>query len=75
MGNVRPSHVKNLAYKLLERFPDSFGVDFGENKVMVDKYTDVTSTKLRNRVAGYITHLVKIGSVGLLQEDSGEAGE
>ena len=61
MGNVRPNHVKKLAWKLLERFPSRFNSDFENNKMMVDKFTDVTSTRIRNRVAGYVTHLVKIG--------------
>lgn len=33
---------------------------------MVEALTDVTSTKIRNRVAGYIAHLVKIGSESAL---------
>ncbi|MGD9131537.1 MAG: 30S ribosomal protein S17e [Candidatus Bathyarchaeota archaeon] len=61
MGKVRPDHVKNLARELVERFPKIFNSDFGNNKDMVDALTDVTSTKIRNRVAGYITHLVNIG--------------
>jgi len=61
MGKVRPDHIKNLAWKLVERFPNRFDSDFENNKNMVDALTDVTSTKIRNRVAGYITHLVNIG--------------
>jgi small subunit ribosomal protein S17e len=61
MGKVRPNHIKNLARKLIERFPKRFNSDFENNKKIVDVLTDVTSTKIRNRVAGYITHLVSIG--------------
>jgi small subunit ribosomal protein S17e len=61
MGKVRPDHIKNLAWKLVERFPNRFDSEFENNKRMVDALTDVTSTKIRNRVAGYITHLVHIG--------------
>jgi small subunit ribosomal protein S17e len=61
MGKVRPDHVKNLSRKLLECFPKKFNSDFQNNKKMVDELTDVTSTKIRNRTAGYITHLVSIG--------------
>jgi small subunit ribosomal protein S17e len=66
MGKVRPNHIKKLANKLLERFPNRFNSDFKKNKKMVDALTDVTSTKIRNRVAGYIAHLVKIGSESAL---------
>jgi small subunit ribosomal protein S17e len=62
VGKVRTSHIKGLSRKLLERFPDKFGSDFEKNKMIVDTLTDVTSTKLRNKVAGYVTHLVKISS-------------
>lgn len=61
MGKVRPNHIKKLAHKLLERFPNRFNSDFEKNKMMVDALTDVTSTKIRNRVAGYVTHLVNVG--------------
>ena len=59
MGKVRPDHIKNLARELLEHFPEKFNSDFKKNKILVNAYTDVTSTKIRNRTAGYITHLMK----------------
>jgi small subunit ribosomal protein S17e len=61
MGKVRPDHIKNLARKLLERFPKKFNSNFENNKKMVYELTDVSSIKIRNRTAGYITHLVNIG--------------
>lgn len=60
MGKVRPDHIKNLARKLLERFPSKFTKNFEGNKKVVDRLTDVDSIKIRNRTAGYITHLIKI---------------
>jgi len=62
MGKVRPDHIKKLARKLLERVPDKFTSDFENNKKLVEKFSDVSSTKIRNRAAGYITRLVNIGS-------------
>ena len=62
LGNVRPDHIKKLAWKLLERFPNRFNSSFENNKKMVDSFTDLTSTKIRNRVAGYVTHLVNLES-------------
>lgn len=70
MGNVRPDHIKNLARKLLDRFPKRFNSDFENNKTMVDEFTDVTSKKIRNRTAGYITHLLKISSNQVLLEET-----
>ena len=57
MGKVRPDHVKRLAQELVERFPDKFTTDFESNKKLVDAFTNISSTKLRNRVAGYITRI------------------
>jgi len=51
--------VKKIARELVERFPDKFTTDFENNKKLVDTFTNVSSKKLRNRVAGYITHLQK----------------
>lgn len=60
MGKVRPILVKRLARELLSRYPDKFTLDFEENKRLVAELTDIKSKRLRNRVAGYITRLVKI---------------
>ncbi|MCS7364237.1 MAG: 30S ribosomal protein S17e [archaeon GB-1867-035] len=60
MGKVRPILVKRLARELLGRYPDKFTLDFEENKRLVAELTDIKSKRLRNRVAGYITRLVKI---------------
>ena len=36
-----------------------FSIDFNENKITLDSLSTITSKALRNRVAGYITRLVK----------------
>ena len=36
-----------------------FGTDFNENKNTLDSLSTITSKSLRNRVAGYITRLIK----------------
>ena len=41
MGRIRPTYIKR--------------VDFEANKEMVSTLTDVSSVKMRNRIAGYIT--------------------
>jgi len=42
-----------------------FGVDFNENKKILDSLSTITSKALRNRVAGYITRLLKNESIEL----------
>jgi len=49
--------VKRIARELVERFPDKFTTDFETNKKLVESLTNISSKKLRNRVAGYITQL------------------
>lgn len=60
MGKVRPDRVKRVARELVERFPEKCTVDFESNKKLVESLTNISSTKLRNRIAGYITRLVTI---------------
>ena len=60
MGKVRTEYVKRIARELVERFPDKFTTDFENNKKLVDALTNISSTRLRNRVAGYTTRLVTI---------------
>ncbi len=58
MGKVRTEQVKRIARRLLDRYPSKFTSDFENNKKLVDTLTNISSTKLRNRVAGYTTRLV-----------------
>jgi len=60
MGKVRPAIIKRTARELLEKFPNEVTTDFEENKKLVEKYTNITSKKVRNRVAGYLVRLAKL---------------
>jgi len=60
MGNIRPTYIKRVGEELLLRFPDEFNTSFDENKKKVSALTDVSSKSMRNRVAGYVTRLVRI---------------
>jgi len=55
---VRPERVKKIARELVSRFPDRFTADFEANKRSVEALIEISSSKLRNRIAGYITRLV-----------------
>jgi len=48
---------KKIARELVERFPEKFTTDFENNKKLVESLTNISSKKLRNRVAGYVTQL------------------
>ncbi len=59
MGRVRPRYIKSLGEKLLEMYPGRFTDNFEENKKAVAELADIPSKSVRNKVAGYITRLVK----------------
>ncbi len=60
MGKVRIKLIKRVARTLFEKYPDLFTRDFQHNKLVVSKLVIIPSKKLRNQIAGYITHLVSI---------------
>jgi small subunit ribosomal protein S17e len=57
MGRIKTTFVKRKTKELLNKHGDNFSTDFSQNKVITDKYTDVSSKKLRNVIAGYMTRL------------------
>lgn len=58
MGKVRPERVKKIARELVKRYPDKFTTSFEDNKKLVKSLVKTSSTKLTNRIAGYITRLL-----------------
>ncbi len=55
MGKVKTDQVKGLGKELMTKFPDKFNTNFDDNKLMVSKLTQGTTTRIRNQTAGYIT--------------------
>lgn len=60
MGKIRPSHIKRIAKNILEKYGDLINDDFEKNKMVLDEILTFQSKKLRNRIAGYLTSLVRI---------------
>jgi small subunit ribosomal protein S17e len=59
MGSVKPSYIKNFAKDLLKVYDGEFSQDFDQNKLKVSAYTDIKNKTIRNRVAGYITRVLR----------------
>ena len=59
MGRIKTLLVKRIAEKLVRVHPQEFTSEFGKNKELVQKYTNVASTKIRNGIAGYTARLIK----------------
>lgn len=54
MGRVKTTFIKRVSNILMEKWPNEFSADFEANKVLVSKFTDIRSKKIRDQVAGYI---------------------
>lgn len=71
MGKVRPEHIKRIADELINRFPDKFSDEFEDNKQAVSMLTQGATPKVRNRIAGYITHVLAGTQASSQNEESG----
>ena len=59
MGRIKTIFVKRVGRELFEANPDRFTSDYAHNKDAVRDLTEVSSRKILNVVAGYITSLKK----------------
>jgi small subunit ribosomal protein S17e len=57
------------------RFPSKFTTNFDENKKTVDELTKGTTTRVRNKVAGYITRTKALAQASSAMEDEIEEDE
>ncbi|NJE26622.1 30S ribosomal protein S17e [Thermococcus sp. MV5] len=64
MGNIKQGFIKRTARELFSRYPNEFTRDFEYNKKKVEELTNITSKTMRNRIAGYVTRLVKLKEEG-----------
>jgi len=56
LGKVRTEQIKRIAKELIRRFPNRFSGNYEENKRVVAALVPGATTKVRNQIAGYITH-------------------
>ncbi|KAF7591730.1 40S ribosomal protein S17 [Aspergillus hancockii] len=59
MGRVRTKTVKRSAKVIIERYYPKLTLDFEVNKKLCDEVAIIASKRLRNKIAGYTTHLMK----------------
>jgi small subunit ribosomal protein S17e len=60
LGKVKTDQIKQLGKELMVRFPNKFNTNFDENKRTVDILTNGTTTRVRNKTAGYITRTIAL---------------
>uniref|UniRef100_A0A7S1YC11 40S ribosomal protein S17 n=1 Tax=Sexangularia sp. CB-2014 TaxID=1486929 RepID=A0A7S1YC11_9EUKA len=59
MGRVRTGQIKKAAKLIVEKYYPRLTLDFQVNKKLTDEIAIVPSKRIRNKVAGYVTHLMK----------------
>ncbi|MEM3769808.1 MAG: 30S ribosomal protein S17e [Candidatus Bathyarchaeia archaeon] len=74
MGKVRTEYIKRIAKELIRRFPNKFSSNFEENKRVVTMLLQGATTRVRNQIAGYITHIYS-GMETSASNESQEEGE
>ncbi len=57
MGRIKTQLSKRVTQELMQKHGDAFSTDFEENKKLVKDYTTVSSRRIKNTVAGYVTRL------------------
>ncbi|KAG2224371.1 hypothetical protein INT45_006771 [Circinella minor] len=59
MGRVRTKTVKKASRVLIEKYYPRLTLDFQTNKKICDEVAIISSKRLRNKIAGFTTHLMK----------------
>ncbi|KAF8497535.1 ribosomal protein S17e [Russula emetica] len=59
MGRVRTKTTKRASRVLIEKYYPRLTLDFHTNKRIIDEVAVVPSKRLRNKVSGFTTHLMK----------------
>ncbi|XP_075218244.1 ribosomal protein S17 [Lycorma delicatula] len=59
MGRVRTKTVKKAARVIIEKYYTRLTLDFDTNKRICEEIAIIPTKSLRNKIAGFVTHLMK----------------
>ena len=59
MGRVRTKTVKRASRAIIEKYYPRLTLDFHTNKRICQEVAVIPSKRLRNKIAGFTTHLMK----------------
>eukprot|EP00397_Hematodinium_sp_SG-2012_P063290 GEMP01087119.1.p1 GENE.GEMP01087119.1~~GEMP01087119.1.p1 ORF type:complete len:149 (+),score=32.85 GEMP01087119.1:48-449(+) len=60
MGRVRTKTVKRASKSIIEKYYAKMTMDFQMNKKIVEEVATIPSKRMRNKIAGFATHLMKL---------------
>lgn len=61
MGRIKTQLIKRTTEDIVSKHSEAFTIDFNENKKVLDSKLNISSKKMRNVIAGYVTRLKKKG--------------
>ena len=59
MGRVRTKTIKRASREVIEKYFYKLTEDFHLNKKILEAVAQISTKRLRNKIAGYTTHLMK----------------
>ena len=59
MGRVRTKTIKKAARQIVEQYYSKLTLDFHTNKKIAEQVAVIPSKRLRNQIAGFMTHTMK----------------
>jgi len=59
LGSIKSREIKLTSKKLIEMYPEKFSTDFNSNKKIIDELNLTDDKYIRNKLAGYIVHVLK----------------
>lgn len=59
MGRVRTKTVKKASKVIIEKYYTRLTLDFHTNKRICEEIAIIPTKPLRNKIAGFVTHLMK----------------
>lgn len=61
MGRIKTQLIKRTTEDIVNKDSEAFTTDFNSNKKILDSKLNISSKKMRNVIAGYVTRLKKKG--------------
>lgn len=59
MGRIRPTSIKRIAREVVKKYRDQLSTDYYKNREFLVTILRFSNERLRNRVSGYVTTLMK----------------